>query len=130
MIVQSPSADRGLRRLVADLTELHADDMAAILDTLDADERRRVEILLRAYTGGDEVRPAMARAYDGAVFSPWLTRRLESGEGMTPHAYHALQSSAAKLHPLSETVAPRADTARPSLLARLVSALPVGARLA
>jgi hypothetical protein len=94
-------ADRALRRAIADLAILRSDDISAILDALDADERSRVQRLLHAYTGrSNEISPADAVTdLVAAGLSLWLVECLEKSceghkQSMTSGARAALKDCA------------------------------------
>jgi hypothetical protein len=96
--------DRELRKMFADLASLHADDLDAVLDGLDAAERGTAERLLAELSGvkAEAPPPAAAATCDLARFSPWMVRRLLidrfDGE-MTPHAREILGDCARVLYP-------------------------------
>ncbi|MEJ0027189.1 MAG: hypothetical protein WDN01_14265 [Rhizomicrobium sp.] len=100
-----PAPDRGLRRIVAELSGLHGDDVAAILAELGAAERQTVETLLRDFEGvlaGAAVpAPEAETTFDASRFSAWLTERLSRAGDMTPHARRTLVACAARVAPAS-----------------------------
>ena len=111
-----PVPEQALRRLVSDLANLHADDIVAILGSLDAPQREAVEALLREHA--DYFEPPAGPAppgFDAARFSPWLVQRLGAASGtMTDEARAALREAAARLYPASSAT----PTARAGLFRR------------
>lgn len=119
MLSQRP--ERALRRLVADLSQAQAEDVAAVLAQLDPSQRHKVEALLAAYRGGATVTPIQTVAHAPAgpepetpeIFegvSPWLAARLgerralrlaEAGldHAMTAPAVAALRAVAGEVGP-------------------------------
>lgn len=100
-----PAPDHALRRIVADLAVLHADDVAAVLSELDPAERRTVEGLLRDYAAyfDPAQKPEDRIGYDASQLSPWLVQRLQA-EGqadfeMTAQARQALHDCVVRLYP-------------------------------
>ncbi len=102
-----PSPDPALRRMVADLAQLHVHDIAAILDDLDAADRHVVEGLLREHANYFEDVPPPASAppdepIDTARLSPWLARRLLPADGdgfaVTSEARQALRDAVIRLN--------------------------------
>ena len=103
-----PAHDRALRRAVAGLAQLHADDIAAVLGALGVKERKAVEALLREHATQFEMPSAAPLddrlTYDISKFSPWLVERLE-GVGESRHAIatqtrESLRELAARTYPL------------------------------
>lgn len=103
-------SERALRKLVADLAGRPKADIRAVLASLGADERARVEALMAQYRGdgtglGQRAEPRAAAATDLEGFSPWLAARVRSANDgapatdftMTPHALAALKSVAASV---------------------------------
>lgn len=106
-----PAPDHALRRIVADLAVLHADDVAAVLGELDAAQRQTVEGLLRDYAAyfdpAQTQKPEDRIGYDASQLSPWLVQRLQT-EGqpdfeMTAQARQALHDCAVRLYPAPAT---------------------------
>jgi hypothetical protein len=120
--VSRANTDRSLRRLVADMAALHADDVAAILGQLGAAERETVERLLKEYASFAKFpaapTPAEPIAYDTSALSPWLRQRLEMSGNPRPavaaRLQQALRDHAARLFPVPVSVAGRPG--RPSTL--------------
>jgi hypothetical protein len=105
--------DRSLRRIVADLAGLHAEDISAVLGDLDAGQRRRIESLLRESAGQSE-----QEMYDVARVSEWLQQRIESTAfAMTPAARETLRSCAVELYPFTM----QWSATRPGALQRLAA---------
>jgi len=74
-------ADRALRRILAELAATTTEDVEAVLDILEDDQRRRVAELLAAYIGGEAppeppVRPRPPAAPRLPGLSPWLALRM------------------------------------------------------
>lgn len=129
--------DRALRKLVAELAQAEADDVAAILQELDGASQRKVKALLLDYAGGPAEAPE-SRPLDRPVprlegFSPWLADRLSGRAAaqslgfpaarakraptedfnMTPAAVEALRTCAGELDlPEPQPTARRAVQAR------------------
>jgi|GEM_PF-1950284 len=121
--------DRAVRQVVVDLAGLHPDDVGAILDELDSEERRKIEGLLREYEGASDVqktsperRPTL---FDGSQLSPWLVERLGSSPAvsyaMTQQARHVLSECAIQLCPPVDIKTVPASDAPDGILGRLVS---------
>lgn len=110
--------------MVADLAVLHEDDIAAILDVLEAKQRTLIETLLKEHAGHPDTgaaRPADRLQYDPARLSPWLVERIEGPErAMTAQARRALRECAAEQFPIA---AKAAKSPRESVV-RLVPAEP------
>lgn len=105
--------NRALRRLVADLSEQPAADIAAVLDKLSPDRRRMIEEMLALYTSREL-----------SNISPWIVERLTSEAAMiTPHTLRILRECVQQA--AAGTATPSSPT--PSLLSRL-KAVPIGAR--
>ncbi len=114
-VVPMSPASPSLRRTVAQLQKVPPDDFEAILETLNAGQRRRVLVLL----GDLQRQPSRDTSSDEAVsfaeivlpsgLSPWLIARINgSGDGgdetadqfsMTEHAHKMLRQCAAELAP-------------------------------
>lgn len=120
-------ADRALRKLVAELAALHADDVEAILAELSDGQRARVKALLAEYRGAGLQPSAATAAAQGpdAIegLSHWLAARIRAAAGdgdglaspqfgmpafaMTDAGRAALLAAAAKAraaHPAAPTV--------------------------
>lgn len=114
--MSQPAPDHALRRMVADMAALHADDMAAILNELHAGGRQTVEGLLHDYASyadiGEAPVPGDRIAYDASKLSPWLIQRLqaadEPGYDMTAQVRHALRDCVTRLYPASSAAIPGA----------------------
>ena len=122
-------ADRGLRRAVAQLQDMEAEDFDAVIGSLDAGQRKRVLSLLDQMRGA-LMEPvalpgvgAMDRICLPADLSPWLVARINGGQEDTPgaerftmteHAHQALRGCAASLLPQ-----PYRKIGAESLLARI-----------
>jgi hypothetical protein len=107
--------DRQLRRMVVDLAALHGDDVAAVLEQLDPEQRRKVETLLKEFSAfgfGDAA--ASSPSIDTARVSSWLIERTVASASMTASARAALLRCATQLYPAP----PSAKRARPTLFAR------------
>ncbi len=95
-------ADTALRRVVSDLAQMHAEDIAAVLGGLDAPQRTAVEALLRehltVFSGSDA---AVRESFDAARLSPWLVDILRAPDaaGLTTAVHEALKASAVTLYP-------------------------------
>ncbi len=95
--------DKSLRRLVADLAMLHADDIAAILSDLSAAERRSVEDLLREHADLFVPPPVPVAApaeekLDTKRLSPWLAERLAAPDLLTAETRAALRDLVVELN--------------------------------
>ena len=101
-------SERALRKLVADLAGRPKADIRAVLASLGADERTRVEALMAEYRGegarsGPRAAETSAASINVEGFSPWLAARVRSAAdgapatdfAMTPHALAALKSVSA-----------------------------------
>jgi hypothetical protein len=97
----SPDPDTAIRRLVAELASLHADDIGAILDGLAAAERQAIEGLLQEYA--DQFQPAPGAPYDLTQLSAWLQQLAREASAkssmMTPVAQQALLGCITALYP-------------------------------
>ena len=100
------SPDKGLRKLVTELAETTPEDVAAVLDMLDAKSAAQVRALLAAYTNIDDVFDLKTDVspVNTAGLSDWLATRVlgnpVEGVGnyhMTSHAAEALRQIAATL---------------------------------
>lgn len=100
--------ERALRREIVRLAQRDPDDLAALLDELDAPHRARVEALLRAL-----VLPVPSES--DSPFAPWVGERLGGGADMTEAARRLLARCAARIAPV-----PPART--PSLFERALGA--------
>src|SRR5438874_2364473 len=71
--------DRALRRAVAGLARLHAEDREAILGALDATEKVRVEALVAVFAGraAAEQPPEAQPEWAYESVSPWLLARID-----------------------------------------------------
>lgn len=94
------SSNRALRSLVGEMAALGDEDLRAILDPFDADDRSRLMDLIESFRRGEtpvEAAPVIAGLSD------WLTLRLDDASirhsGMTEHAVAALRSAAAMAGP-------------------------------
>jgi DNA-binding transcriptional ArsR family regulator len=99
MPVPRPEPEVAIRRIIAELAALHADDLAAILDVLNAGERKTVEDLLRDHVGRFEAALAPignAAGYDASQLSQWLSGHLladSADDKMTPLGRQTLLAS-------------------------------------
>jgi len=91
--------ERALKREIARLAQCDADDLAAVLDELDAPHRDRVEALLQALVLPDP------RASDGP-FASWVNERLAGGAVMTDEARRLLARCAARIAPVQPARSP------------------------
>lgn len=123
-------ASPSLRRTVAQLQKVPPDDFEAILETLNADQRRRVLVLLGDLQGQSSRDTSSDEAVSFAEIvlpsglSPWLIARINgSGDGgdetadqfsMTEYAHKMLRQCAAELAPQ-----PAPSSVKPSLASRL-----------
>jgi hypothetical protein len=101
-----PKSDQALRRAVADLASLHADDRNAVLKEFDAAGQEKLNVLLKGYSDYfDEgiAENAANRHYDFSRLSPWLMQKIEMldrvGPQITPHARRTLRECAVELFP-------------------------------
>lgn len=118
----SPVDERALRRLVVNLAALHADDAAAVLSELEAQERKAVERLLEEFSGfGFAGASAPVASFESRRFSPWLADRLQGRGDMTELARGALAACAGELYPAPLAAAPAAQEKSPGLFKRLIS---------
>lgn len=103
-----------LRRLVAHLSVLNSEDVAAILGELDDAGRARVEALLQkvrdSETGEVAAPPPDIPAYDVTQVSAWLNERLEAGDGdgVTESSRKLLHACAVRLYPAPKRPARKA----------------------
>lgn len=99
----SPDPDSAIRKIVAEVAALHAEDVSAILDSLAAADRQAVEALLQEYA--DQFRPAPSVPYDLTQLSVWLQKIAQEATGksttMTPLAQQALLGCITALYPAS-----------------------------
>jgi hypothetical protein len=104
--MSSASSERALRRLVAELAEAAPEDVEAVLEGLQPDQRAQVRSLLMSYSGeppADQPAPARRKVEtEDLRLSPWLRARLrasDAGEGfaMTTAAGQALRHAASLL---------------------------------
>jgi hypothetical protein len=104
-----------LRRLVADLSALHADDAAIVLSELEPSQRQRVQALMRelsdfGFAMEQSAKDDIRTSIDVTVFSPWFLERLEQDHGqITPRARARLRDCAGRLYP-----APQGKSSRSS----------------
>ena len=91
-------ADRPLRSVAAELSELDDDDVQAILGGLDPSSRQRLQALIARYREGDRHAPPAAGTAPDLRLSDWLTSRLSDATArgrLTPRALAALDAAAA-----------------------------------
>jgi hypothetical protein len=124
--------DRAVRQVVVDLAALHPDDVGAILDELDSEERRKIEGLLREYEGVADIQQTSPERpqirFDSSQLSPWLVERLGSSptvsHEMTSQAHQVLSECAIRLcPPVGVEAIPAAEVAT-GMLSRLFSGFP------
>lgn len=124
--------DRELRRMVVDLAALRGEDIAAVLEKLSPQQRRKVEGLLKEFSefgfaSTGALLSERSVVIDVTRVSSWLVERTDperSGANMTPSTRAALLQCATDLYP-----APQAPSrARgPSMFGRLKSLFWTGA---
>ena len=110
-MMSAPPPDRALRRLIADLAVRDAEDVEAILETLQPSQRRRAEALLALCQGqlASTLGEAVGAATVSLGLSPWLAGILEDAEPaggrapgeVTEHARQALRDCAQAMSPPS-----------------------------
>ena len=87
--------DRRLRRAIAGLARLHADDVESILGALEPRERARVDALLDAAAGRGAESDEHGRDYKSV--SPWLLARMDpAGRGRARERDQAAMTEAAR----------------------------------
>ncbi len=95
--------DRTLRHLVVDLAARQPDDIASVLDQLDAPQRKIVEGMLRELSnfGFGQDAPHASEDIDARRLSPWLMERIQSDQAdstMTVAGRQALRECALRLY--------------------------------
>jgi hypothetical protein len=121
MEARMPPRDPGisLRRMIADLAALHADDLDAVLDELGSEERSTVVALMQEYAAQFDASPSVLEpvqilTHDISWLPPWLARRaggdVVSDFAMTAQARHMLRECAVRLYPAGETHSVRPQT--------------------
>ncbi len=117
--------DRELRLLVSTLAGFHPDDAARVLDDLDSDQRRRVDVLLMEFggTGARDMAPPIEPTpnFDRSRFSSWLIDLLDDTNAViTPLARERLRAAAVRHCPLADA---NASARRAGLATRMVAHL-------
>jgi hypothetical protein len=104
MVMSNGLPDHTLRRLVADLALANHDDVAAILDVLEPDERQSIETLLAEFYGDSAaVGPPTESVLDQSRLSSWLLEALDDRTAerrMTEHAQGVLRECAVRHFPV------------------------------
>jgi hypothetical protein len=97
-----PDPDDAIRKIVAELAALRADDKEAILDALNQDERQTIELFLREYAKLFDRSAAAFTEHDARPLSDWmralLQRAAEKNSAMTEVARETLLKCAAASH--------------------------------
>jgi len=107
-----PRPDLALRHVVVQLSMLEADDVMSILEGLNVQDRRAVEVLLGEYTQSPALppkpEPVPLRTYDRLRISPWLTEFLDNQKtgSLSSRARQVLRESAIRLYPATTPALP------------------------